>query len=197
MTWYGTAAVDGAYRHSFWMILVMVVTYFTASIFLSCPPEPPAQDDIDQLKSMVDDDLIATQIQQEFEKMAEEYEQCPVWKIHLTSCIEFVMFLYTVIVMIRLRRAIRMSYKIPARDCCCDDGSCVEDCCCVFWCGCCTVSQMARQTADYDHVRAVCCSTTGLPPDLENGTILFTSTSSPEPIVMGSVSRGYTTAVVV
>lgn len=55
------------------------------------------------------------------------------------------------------RYRIRSRYGIPEQNC----RGC-EDCCCAFWCHCCTVSQMARHTADYDKYAAKCCSETGL-----------------------------------
>ena len=55
------------------------------------------------------------------------------------------------------RYRIRSRYGIPEQDC----RGC-EDCCCACWCSCCTVSQMARHTADYDSYAAKCCSETGL-----------------------------------
>ena len=55
------------------------------------------------------------------------------------------------------RKRIRSRYGIPEQNC----RGC-EDCCCAFWCQCCTVSQMARHTADYDNYAAKCCSETGL-----------------------------------
>jgi len=39
-----------------------------------------------------------------------------------------------------------------------------EDLCCALCCGCCTTSQLARQTADYDEEDAHWFSTTGLAP---------------------------------
>jgi Cys-rich protein (TIGR01571 family) len=38
----------------------------------------------------------------------------------------------------------------------------LEDCCCATFCMPCTICQMARHTAHYDNVDAVCCSATGL-----------------------------------
>lgn len=80
-----------------------------------------------------------------------------------------VWWVYTVVVMIKLRRAVRRRYKIPETRC----HGC-EDCCCVLFCGCCTISQLARQTADYNQRRALCCSDTGLPeePPIETALIV-------------------------
>mmetsp|Transcript_15453 Transcript_15453/g.17971 ORF Transcript_15453/g.17971 Transcript_15453/m.17971 type:complete len:249 (-) Transcript_15453:283-1029(-) len=70
----------------------------------------------------------------------------------LYSCI----LLYLIVI---TRSHIRKKYNI--REKC--FGGC-EDICVAFWCPCCTISQMARHTADYDTYRASCCSNTGLPP---------------------------------
>lgn len=74
------------------------------------------------------------------------------------------MFFVFLILMIRTRRAIREKYKIPDESCC----GVSNDICCSFWCGCCTVSQMARQTADYESSPALFFSATGIqkPPPL-------------------------------
>lgn len=68
-------------------------------------------------------------------------------------------FIYSLVCMIRVRSYIRSKYAIPEKQC----AGC-EDCCCSFWCACCSVTQMARHTADYDTYRAACCTETGLPP---------------------------------
>lgn len=53
--------------------------------------------------------------------------------------------IFMLVIMMKVRRNIRDDYQIPEERCV----GC-EDFCCVFWCHCCTVSQLARQTADYD-----------------------------------------------
>jgi Cys-rich protein (TIGR01571 family) len=55
------------------------------------------------------------------------------------------------------RAYIRRKYRIP-EGCC---GPC-DDFCCSFWCGACSVCQMARHTADYATYPAACCTETGL-----------------------------------
>jgi Cys-rich protein (TIGR01571 family) len=52
---------------------------------------------------------------------------------------------------------VRRKYSIP-EGCC---GPC-DDICCSFWCGTCSVCQMARHTADYANHPAACCTETGL-----------------------------------
>lgn len=34
--------------------------------------------------------------------------------------------------------------------------------CCAFWCTCCTIAQISRHTADYEHYPAFCCTESGL-----------------------------------
>lgn len=59
----------------------------------------------------------------------------------------------------KTRRSVRMQYSIPEEHC----AGC-EDLCCSFFCTCCTLSQMARHTGEYETYPGVCCSTTGHPP---------------------------------
>lgn len=78
--------------------------------------------------------------------------------LNVQNALDLVFLIYTILLMCRSRRAIRSKYAIPTTCC----GEC-EDCCCSYWCGCCTVGQMARHTADYHVYSASCCSKTGLP----------------------------------
>jgi Cys-rich protein (TIGR01571 family) len=66
-------------------------------------------------------------------------------------------WLYMVFLLTKVRSYIRNKYFIPV-------GACgpLEDCCVSFWCGCCSVTQLARHTADYRSSPAACCSDTGL-----------------------------------
>jgi Cys-rich protein (TIGR01571 family) len=89
---------------------------------------------------------------------------------------------YMVVVMSKLRRRVRQRYQIPSQQQCC--GGVCEDVCCVVFCGCCTISQLARQTVMYDQRRAVPCSSTGLPENasrtlvIRSGTITTSSYST-------------------
>jgi len=66
--------------------------------------------------------------------------------------------LFLVILVCKTRTHIRSKYNIPEQSC----NGC-EDCCCAYWCGCCTIAQMARHTADYETYAGICCSDTGMP----------------------------------
>lgn len=67
-----------------------------------------------------------------------------------------IFMVFWVYVVSRTRYRIRQMYSIPGGGC--------DDCCCSFWCPCCTISQMARHTAEYEKYAGQCCSETGLPP---------------------------------
>lgn len=60
------------------------------------------------------------------------------------------------VVLARLRGAVRNAYDVPT-------GCAPGDCCLALCCQCCTVAQLARQTARYEEERAYCCTDTGLP----------------------------------
>jgi len=59
----------------------------------------------------------------------------------------------------KVRKYIRTKNQIPEKNCV----GC-EDFCCSFWCAACVVSQVARQTADYDQEAGQFCTTTGIDP---------------------------------
>lgn len=85
-------------------------------------------------------------------------EPSPIWQVVLYHVCGITFALFSIYTVIKARAAVREKYRIP-------ETSCIgmEDCCCAFWCGCCTVAQVARHTANYEQRRALCCSETGLP----------------------------------
>ncbi|CAB9499338.1 expressed unknown protein [Seminavis robusta] len=70
---------------------------------------------------------------------------------------------YMVIILSRTRGSIRRHFQIPAKTFPCADGT-LEDACCGFWCGCCSLIQMARHTHNETKYPYEPCSTSGLPP---------------------------------
>jgi len=92
----------------------------------------------------------------------------------LMRLVNIVYFVYMLIVMSKLRTAVRQRYKIPEHQQC---GGC-EDFCCVLFCSCCTISQLARQTAMYSQRRAVPCSSTGLPENATHTFVIQESTTT-------------------
>jgi Cys-rich protein (TIGR01571 family) len=81
--------------------------------------------------------------------------------------------IYMLVLHTRTRNLLRRKYKIGT------SYGCIGDCCCAYWCGCCSMCQMARHTADYrHHHKARCCSETGLDDDVEPLVPYVTSSSS-------------------
>lgn len=66
----------------------------------------------------------------------------------------FLLYIFT-----KTRIAVRARYNIPRERC----GE-FEDCCCVLCCGCCTVSQVAKETADYTVTKHGWFTNDGLAP---------------------------------
>jgi Cys-rich protein (TIGR01571 family) len=67
------------------------------------------------------------------------------------------LLIFIMVVHTKTRNRIRRAYSIG------NDMSCLGDCCCAFWCGICSICQMARHTANYHNThRARCCTPTGL-----------------------------------
>ncbi|EED95200.1 predicted protein [Thalassiosira pseudonana CCMP1335] len=71
--------------------------------------------------------------------------------------LDIAFFIFIIVLAVRTRSYLRARSNIPERNC----AGC-EDCCCVFWCSCCTLTQMARHTYDFDKYQAVCCNSTGI-----------------------------------
>lgn len=77
----------------------------------------------------------------------------------ICQVVTYCYLIFRTVLITKTRQHIRSKYHIPEQQC----HNC-EDCCCAWWCGCCTVSQMARHTGDYEAYQAMCCSETGMPP---------------------------------
>lgn len=151
MTWLGNIVGPESeeYKNTWCKVATIVVIYYVITTALS-PFKPDVTFD-------------------EYGNMVQDGPDAPLW-VQITNNVVGTAFgLYSLVVMIKVRRSVRERYQIQTEKC----GAC-EDCCCVFWCGCCTVSQMARHTADYEQRRAVCCSSTGLPdtPELKPALIV-------------------------
>ena len=83
-------------------------------------------------------------------------QQAPrVGPLHFLVMFGFSIFM--LVVHTKTRNRIRRAYSIG------DDMSCLGDCCCAFFCTLCSITQMARHTANYHTThRARCCTPTGL-----------------------------------
>lgn len=83
------------------------------------------------------------------------HSNCTSDDLETLQTIQSIWFWTTVIVLAKLRHAVRKAHGI-ADSCCC------EDLICAAYCGCCTVAQLARQTANYREQRAYFFTDTGL-----------------------------------
>lgn len=63
----------------------------------------------------------------------------------LYNILVFIYSVFMIYLVTKVRREVRRRHEIPEEQCI----GC-EDVVCAAFCGCCTVSQLARQTADYD-----------------------------------------------
>jgi len=142
LNWLGSPAPEYDWHMTFRRIAIIVIVYYALSFILQ-----PGYTEV-----FTAEDGTVTVINHEG----------PLWKYILYNIMTTSFGLYTLIVMIRLRAAVRAKYEIPTK--CCGN---MEDCCCVFFCGCCTVAQMSRQTCNYEEIQAVCCTDTGLPPSMQ------------------------------
>jgi len=89
-----------------------------------------------------------------------DLENAPGWVIALNvvrNLLDLALFVFMLVVTIRMRRFLRDRYRIPEK--CCRG---CEDCCCAFWCMPCSICQMARHSADYGTYKAGCCAEDGL-----------------------------------
>lgn len=75
------------------------------------------------------------------------------------AVLDLFLTLYFLAILVKTRMFIRQMYKI--------EGSVCDDVTSSVFCTCCTVIQMGHHTADYETYTGVCCSSTGLPPQLQ------------------------------
>ena len=79
---------------------------------------------------------------------------------YIQLVLHYLMWAFSIIIIIRTRQAVRAKYII-SQQCCCEDAACA------IFCGCCTIMQMSRHTADYEKYEAPCCSETGIPSNID------------------------------
>lgn len=147
MSWLGEENIpDHEWRRTFRRMFVVVCLYWGVTPLLA-PPAPIL------LSDPATGNVLVAPPQSTQPRVNQFLYRLSFWLFSLSS-----LFLMT-----RLRRAVRRRYEIPlVLSSVLGAFSPLEDLCVSFWCGCCAVAQMARQTADYDRQTAACCSTTGL-----------------------------------
>lgn len=152
LNWLGSPAEGDLWRNTFKIVVSIVVLYYVISGILG-PFKPDYEYD------------------EKTGEMVQVGPDAPLWVPIINNIVGMSFGVYSLIVMIKVRRSVRQRYEIEAETCCGD----TEDCCCVFFCNCCTVAQMARHTADYDQRRALCCTSTGVPdppPELRSAMVV-------------------------
>ena len=152
LSWLGSPAEGDLWRNTFKIVVSIVVLYYVISGILA-PFKPDYEYD------------------EKTGEMVQVGPDAPLWVTVVNNIVGMSFGVYSLIVMIKVRRSVRQRYEIEAETCCGD----AEDCCCVFFCNCCTVAQMARHTADYDQRRALCCTNTGMPdppPELRSAMVV-------------------------
>lgn len=142
MNWRGEQAPDHEWKRTFGRVFCLVCLYWILTTVLA-PPSPV----------IWQDPATGKLIRLPTEPVTTLQYIC----YHLVS---WSFAFYTLVVLTKLRRQIRLRYEIPLQYPAAAGH--MEDCCIAFWCGCCAVSQMARQTCDYDEQPAACCSPNGL-----------------------------------
>lgn len=141
MNWFGESSPENEWRQTFPRMLYLVGCYWFLTFFLA--PATTALVERDKDGNAV---LSST-------------DPAPSIQSKLYNLFSLAFGFYTLIVLAKLRRAVRLRYEIPLTYPVMGQ---MEDCCLSFWCGCCAVAQIARHTCDYEHQPASCCCTTGL-----------------------------------
>ena len=136
MTWNGEPSLASEeYKKTFKIVLIIFFCNFAVDSFFACETELPVADDEGRV-TMV------------------KNNNCSVFSSTFASMVSSAFAIYTCIVLIKLRMAIREKYSIP--------GDCWTDVLSVMCCSFCSNVQMAFQTADYDNEESACLTTTGL-----------------------------------
>lgn len=140
LNWLGERAPDEEWQRTFGQLVGIVTGYWILTTLLS-PPRPTFVADENGTFVRVPPPPVS-------------FLQAALYNI-----IYFSYAIYTWVILTRLRRTIRIRYEIPFQY---EFLGNWEDACVSFWCGCCSVAQLARQSCDYGQQPAACCSPTGL-----------------------------------
>jgi Cys-rich protein (TIGR01571 family) len=151
LSWCGNSSIGHEYKRSTCYWILLTIGYIAIRVSLrSCPIDAIGIND--SVEDILDDDDVTKIIKKTLEKTN---EHCSKDSSETLNTVTTIWFFLTMYVLINLRGKVRKAYKI-SQSCPC------EDCFYSVVCSCCTVSQLARQTADYHQDRAYCCTDTGL-----------------------------------
>jgi Cys-rich protein (TIGR01571 family) len=143
MNWLGEEAPAHEYKRTFGRVFLIVCLYWLLTT-LSWPPSSTFIQDPESGKVM-----------------RIPPDEVPAAQNLLFNLVLQSFGLYTLLMIIKLRRTVRLRYEIPLQYPLFGNGK-MEDFCLAFWCGCCSLSQMARHTCDYEQQSATFCSPDGL-----------------------------------
>jgi hypothetical protein len=146
-----------------WMFLTIAVMYARSRLQNCITITDPSNYSVwgNTLENILDDDIEIEHIRHHIQDAAAhakddiDSRNCTSDDAHLLQTITWLWFWMTVLVLARLRRAVRNEHGITR-------SFPFEDLVCSAFCHCCTVAQLARQTANYKEQRAYCCTNTGL-----------------------------------
>eukprot|EP00549_Striatella_unipunctata_P005385 CAMPEP_0118677326 /NCGR_PEP_ID=MMETSP0800-20121206/2565_1 /TAXON_ID=210618 ORGANISM="Striatella unipunctata, Strain CCMP2910" /NCGR_SAMPLE_ID=MMETSP0800 /ASSEMBLY_ACC=CAM_ASM_000638 /LENGTH=270 /DNA_ID=CAMNT_0006572987 /DNA_START=13 /DNA_END=825 /DNA_ORIENTATION=+ len=131
----GRRSFDGSYLNTFGTMVLILLSVFGVCVFLNMGS---VHSDFDENGNLI----VTTDT---------------TWKSSIVNFITTFFLIFTLYLIVMVRRATRQRYRIPEEAC---GGA--EDILCGVLCGCCTLTQVARQTANYEERRPVCCSPTGM-----------------------------------
>jgi Cys-rich protein (TIGR01571 family) len=139
MTWLASPAANkSTLRSTFRKILVCMVVFSLYDVLMTPP-------------------LIEFNVDEKGDLQFQKNIEFPIWHQVFYVLLSLPMAIYGFFVLVKLRAAIRAKYGIPAGQL-----GRLEDFCCVCCCNCCVISQMARQTANYDEEPAAYFSPNGM-----------------------------------
>jgi Cys-rich protein (TIGR01571 family) len=147
LNWYGEQIPSG-HRVTFSTFKILAIAF----LLYFC---------VSQAVSILISPYTSVQFDEQGTSIPVDQSEIPGWAQGLNAVLNvlhIMWFVFIAFLIIRTRSHIRRKYAIPEQ--CCTGG--IEDCCCAYWCGPCTICQMARHTADYERYNAGCCTDDGL-----------------------------------
>lgn len=153
MTFFGVRADGEEWKFTFRNVVILVVVFYgVMGLTTTSPTFTTTTIDADDDGSLNDGRHI-----HKIEVHEDPLSAIDSFRYRVNRNVSIIFFVWTVVVLTRLRRAVRERYAIPEERC-----SGCEDVCCSFWCTMCTVAQVARHTSDYDEEQAMFCNDTGV-----------------------------------
>ena len=155
----GLPVPESRYRNTTaaWMLACLVVGYYRLKWKGCADLDTVSSSHVETLKVLVDSHGNEKVLNREVNE-AIGGSHCTKSMRNNLQLLNWIWFWLTVVVLARLRKAVRQAHAIRGYT----DFGWFEDLFCAFYCGFCTVSQLARETANYDTERAYYFSKTGM-----------------------------------